>query len=87
MRRRRKFFCYIVQCADGTFYTGWTVDLDNRVKTHNAGRGARYTRTRRPVVLVYSERQPTRADAMRREAAIKRWPRARKLKIVESNEM
>lgn len=72
------YFCYIVECADGTFYTGWTTDLERRVKTHNAGRGATYTRLRRPVKLVYAEELPSRAEAMKREAAIKRLPRSRK---------
>jgi putative endonuclease len=78
---RRRFFCYIVQCADGSLYTGYTVDIEARLKAHNAGRGGRYTRSRCPVVLIYSERQPTRTAAMRREAAIKRWTRARKLRL------
>ena len=74
-------FVYLVQCADGTLYTGWAMDVLARVKVHNAGRGAKYTQTRRPVRLVYSETWPTRADAMRREREIKRWPRARKLAL------
>jgi putative endonuclease len=74
-------FVYIVQCADGTLYTGWALDVLSRVKVHNAGRGAKYTQTRRPVHLVYSETWPSRADAMRREREIKRWPRARKLAL------
>ena len=74
-------FVYIVQCADGTLYTGWAMDVLARVKVHNAGRGAKYTQTRRPVRLVYSETWPSRADAMRRERQIKRWPRARKLAL------
>ena len=69
-----KAFVYIVRCADNTLYTGWTTDVERRVRTHNAGRGAQYTRRRMPVELVYLEPQPSRADAMRREAAIKRWP-------------
>jgi putative endonuclease len=75
-------YVYIVECADGSLYTGWTVDVAARVKTHNAGRGGRYTRMHRPVKLVYFEPQPTRAEAMKREAAIKTWPRARKLKLI-----
>jgi len=74
-------FVYIVQCADGTLYTGWAMDVLARVKTHNDGRGAKYTQARRPVCLVYSETWPSRADAMRREREIKRWPRARKLAL------
>ncbi len=63
---------YIVRCADRTLYTGVAVDVDARVAQHNAGRGARYTRGRRPVELVYRERAADRAAALRREIAIKR---------------
>ncbi len=76
-------YCYIVECADGTFYTGWTTDPERRVKTHNAGRGAKYTRTRRPVKLVYVEEQPDRATAMKRERAIKALPREKKMKLTK----
>ena len=76
-------FVYIVRCADGTFYTGWTTDVARRVAQHNAGRGARYTRMRRPVVLVYREEVPDRSTAMRREVAIKRLDRERKERLVE----
>ena len=75
-------FVYIVECADGSLYTGWAVDVDRRVKVHNAGRGARYTRLHGPVKLVYAEEQPDRVAAMKRELEIKRWPRARKLKLI-----
>ena len=74
-------FVYMVRCADGSLYTGWAADVARRVKTHNAGRGGRYTRTHGPVELVYSEELPTRADAMRRELAIKAYSRARKLAL------
>ena len=74
-------FAYIVRCSDGTLYTGWAVDVAARVKAHNAGRGAKYTRTRRPVKLIYSEELPTRAEAMKRERQIKRYPRAKKLAL------
>ena len=76
-------YCYIVECADGTFYTGWAVDPERRVATHNKGRGARYTRMRLPVKLVYVEKQPDRTTAMKREIAIKRLDRARKLRLIE----
>jgi putative endonuclease len=76
------FYCYILECADGTFYTGWTTDPPRREKQHNAGRGAKYTSTRRPVRMVYVEELPSRADAMKRELAIKAMPRARKMKLV-----
>ena len=75
-------YVYIVECANGSLYTGWTVDVEQRVKVHNAGRGARYTRMHGPVKLVYAEEWPTRAAAMKREAQIKTWPRARKLNLI-----
>jgi putative endonuclease len=75
-------FCYIVECADGTYYTGWAVDPEKRVIVHNTGRGARYTRTRRPVKLVYIEEMPDRKSAMKRERAIKKLPRAGKKKLI-----
>ncbi len=65
-------YVYIVRCADGTLYTGWTYDVARRVAEHNAGRGAAYTRQRGPVTLVYSEVCPDRSAAMRREEEIKR---------------
>ncbi len=74
-------FVYIVRCSDGTLYTGWAADVAARVKAHNAGRGAKYTRMRLPVKLVYSEELPTRAEAMKRERQIKRYPRAKKLAL------
>ena len=77
------FYCYIVECADGTYYTGWAVDPERRVAVHNKGRGARYTRMRLPVKLVYVEEQPDRTAAMKREIAIKRMNRARKRKLIE----
>lgn len=76
--------CYILECADGTFYTGWAVDAEKRLKVHNAGRGARYTRMRLPVKLVYVEAQPDRTTAMKRERAIKRLPRAKKQALIRS---
>jgi putative endonuclease len=75
-------FVYIVECNDGSLYTGWTTDVERRVKMHNAGRGAKYTKLHRPVKLVYAEEQPARSAAMKREAAIKTWPRKRKLKLI-----
>jgi putative endonuclease len=80
----RPAFTYIVECSDGTLYTGWARDVRARVKAHNAGRGARYTRTRRPVRLSYWERQPSRAAAMRRERQLKRLSRAKKLALISS---
>jgi putative endonuclease len=73
----------MVRCADGTLYTGWTTDVARRVSQHNTGRGARYTRIHRPVVLVYREEVPDRSAAMRRERAIKKLDRAHKERLVE----
>lgn len=75
-------YTYLLQCADGTLYCGWTNDLENRVRTHNAGRGARYTRSRLPVRLVYWERFETKEEAMRREWRIKRLSRAEKEELI-----
>jgi putative endonuclease len=75
-------FVYIVECADGTLYTGWAMDAQQRLAAHNAGRGARYTRLHGPVKLVYAEECDSRAAAMKREAAIKKLPRAKKLELI-----
>ena len=77
-------FTYILRCADGSLYTGWTNDLAKRLSTHNAGRGAKYTRTRRPVALVYWERFPTKQAAMSREWAIKQLSRQEKLALIRT---
>jgi len=76
-------FTYIVECVDGSLYTGWARNVQARVKTHNAGRGARYTRSRRPVRLRYWERHADQATAMRRERQLKTWSRARKLALID----
>ncbi len=80
---RQPAFVYLLRCADGTLYAGWTLDVDRRVLAHQAGRGARYTRTRRPVELVYHERCSSRRAAMRREVEIKRMSRACKLALIK----
>ena len=76
-------YVYILECSDGSWYTGWTNDLEHRVKTHNSGQGAKYTRSRLPVRLIYSEEYETAAQARRREYAIKQLTRAQKEKLVE----
>jgi putative endonuclease len=76
-------YCYILECADGTYYTGWTTDPERRVAQHNKGVGAKYTSTRRPVKLVYLETHPNRTEAMRRELAIKKMKRGQKSKLTE----
>jgi len=76
------YYCYILRCQDGSYYTGWTTDPHRRLKEHAAGRGARYTRARLPVVLAYVEPQPDRPTAMRRERALKALSRSRKRKLI-----
>ena len=75
------YYCYILECSDGTYYTGWTNDPERRVKQHNKGIGARYTRTRRPVKLVYLEEQIDKIAALKRERAIKALPRKKKMEL------
>ena len=77
-----RFFVYILRCRDGSLYTGWTTDPERRLSSHNAGTGARYTRSRRPVALVYCEECPTREEAMRREHRIKRLSREEKWQLI-----
>lgn len=78
----KKNYVYILKCSDGTFYTGWTTNLEARVNTHNSGRGAKYTRSRLPVSLVYYEELCDRSAALKREAAIKRLPRDKKAALI-----
>lgn len=76
-----KCYTYILKCSDGSLYTGWTNDIKKRLKAHNEGRGAKYTRGRTPAELVYLEEFDTKEAAMKREAAIKKMSRAEKLKL------
>ena len=78
-------YTYIVKCSDGSLYTGWTNNLEKRIKDHNAGRGAKYTKARRPVVFVYKEEFPTKQEAMKREWEIKRLSRKEKLSMIENS--
>lgn len=75
-------YVYMIRCNDSSLYTGWTTDLQRRVHEHSTGRGSRYTRSRRPIQLVFSEKHPSPLDAMRREAAIKSLPRIKKLALI-----
>jgi len=81
-----KWYVYIVECADGSFYTGITTDINRRLNEHNYSfkLGAKYTRSRRPVRLVYQEEKFDRSDASKREAQIKRYARNKKLELVNS---
>ena len=76
------YLVYILRCGDGTLYTGCTNDLPRRLQAHQSGRGAKYTRSRLPVELVYQEAVPDRSAALRREAAIKRLDRRRTLALI-----
>ena len=80
-------YVYILSCGDGTFYTGWTTDLEKRVKVHNQGKGAKYTRSRLPVKLLYSEKYSEKGEAMRREAASKKLTRRQKEMLIAGNQM
>jgi putative endonuclease len=73
---------YLLRCADGTLYCGWTIDLEQRLAAHNAGRASRYTRSRLPVELAWSQGLPDRTAARREEARIKGLTRARKLALI-----
>ncbi|MCU0258774.1 MAG: GIY-YIG nuclease family protein [Solirubrobacteraceae bacterium] len=75
---------YVLRCADGSLYTGWTVDLERRLAAHGAGTASRYTRSRRPVTLAASWPMPDRTAARREEARIKALPRAAKLALLSS---
>lgn len=76
-------YTYMVRCRDGSLYTGWTTDIEKRIKAHNEGKGAKYTRSRRPVKLVYYEIFATKKEAMSREYAIKRLKKKVKEKLAE----
>ena len=77
-------YTYILKCADGTLYTGWTNDIDKRLAAHNSGKGAKYTKSRLPVSLFYLEEHQSRLAAMRREVLIKRMTRSEKMKLAET---
>ena len=78
-------YAYIVECADGTLYSGWTNDLEKRIAAHNAGQGAKYTRSRRPVTLRYYEEFEDKSEALRRECALKKMSRAAKQNLIEKS--
>jgi len=79
-----RFYVYILKCQDNTFYTGYTADLSRRIREHNTGRGAKYTRARKPVELLYSEDHNSIQEAMRREREIKRLSREKKIQLMKN---
>ena len=77
------YFVYLLECADGSLYTGVTTDVERRFVEHKNGTGGRFTRAKGAKRIVYSERQPNRSSAQKREAEIKSWPREKKLTLVQ----
>lgn len=82
--RGKMNYTYIVKCSDGSLYTGWTNNLEKRIQAHNEGKGAKYTKTRLPVELVYFEEFETKEEAMSREWHIKKLSRAQKEKLIKA---
>lgn len=81
-----KSYTYLLECADGSLYCGWTNHLKERLEAHNGGKGAKYTKSRRPVTLVYYEEFTTKQEAMQREWAIKQMTRPQKLALIRERE-
>ena len=79
-----KHYAYMLRCADGTIYSGYSTDPNHRVAVHNSGKGAKYTRSRLPVELVFTEDFPTKSEALKREAALKKLGHAEKLALISS---
>ena len=77
-------YVYVILCEDGSLYTGYTKDLDTRMRLHMSGKGARYTRIHRPKKLVYAEESNSKAEAMKRERKVKKMKRSQKLKLINS---
>ena len=82
---RKGNYMYILECADGSFYTGWTNDLQKRLRRHNQGKASKYTRSRLPVRLVYMEEHQTKQEAMKREYAIKQLSRQDKMQLIRTD--
>lgn len=80
-------YVYIIKCSDESLYTGWTNDLEKRFKAHTEGRGAKYTRGRGPLELVYFEEYESKIDAMKREYAIKKMTRDKKIELINNNKV
>ena len=79
------YYVYILECCDKSLYTGYTNHLEKRIKSHNEGKGAKYTKGRRPVSLVYFESFQTKSEALKREYAIKQFSRKKKLELIKSS--
>lgn len=83
MNSMHKNYIYILECSDGTYYTGWTNNLELRIEAHNSGKGAKYTRGRTPVKIVYKEEFDTKSEALKREIEIKKLSRLKKIELIE----
>jgi putative endonuclease len=81
------FYVYILRCSDDTLYTGYTNDLKERIKTHNLGKGAKYTRGRIPVKLEYYEEFENKSDALKRESKIKKYKRSKKINLIKKGKL
>lgn len=86
IKRRGNYYVYIVQCCDGTYYTGYTPALENRIKLHNAGRGARYTRDKLPVKLIWCKEYKYFKRAFKAELALKKLTHKQKKELIETYE-
>lgn len=85
--QQKIWYFYLARCSDGSLYSGIAVDPVQRMQVHNAGKGARYTRSRLPVTMVYSEPQPDQSSALKREATVRKWSRKKKEELIASQIM
>ena len=79
----KKYYFYLARCSDDSLYAGYSVNIDNRENKHNKGNGAKYTRQRRPIKIIYSEEFNSISEAMKREAQVKRWKKDKKEKLIK----
>ena len=85
IKQQNKYYVYILECSDDTLYTGYTTDLGKRIEAHNNGKGAKYTRVRRPVKLAWSKQYKTLSEALKKEVEIKKLSRKEKLQIIKNS--
>ena len=85
-KKEETHYVYILECRDGSLYTGWTPELEKRIEAHNNGKGAKYTKGRRPVTLQYFEVFASKSEALKREYAIKQLSREEKMTLIEKKE-
>ena len=85
MAEKEIYYIYILRCRDGSLYTGWTNDMAKRIEAHNKGQGAKYTKGRGPMELIYHEEYSNKSEALKREYAIKRFSKAQKLELIQKS--